>query len=371
MAEPIRVAHVVGKMVGGGVEQVVMNYYRHIDRDRVQFDFLVDADSTLVPREEIESLGGRVFVIPPYQRVIAYQRVLTHLFQDQGWDIVHSHLNSLSVLPLMAANRAGVPIRIAHSHSTAGKGEPTKNALKWALRLFSNVYPTHRIACSKHAGEWLFGTKKSFDIMYNAIDINRFHYNPSVRSQMRSSLGIIDGQMVIGHIGRFMRQKNHKKIINIFNCILKKKPDSILILVGEGSLKTEIQRLVVDLGIEKSVWFLGQRDDVASLYQVFDIFLLPSTYEGLGMVAVEAQISGLHCICSDQVPAEVDISGNCIFLPISQTCNHWAEMLILNSAYPRKNIKNNIQINNYCIEEAAKTLVRYYSNLENEITGDR
>ena len=134
MTEPIRVAQVVGKMVGGGVEAVVMNYYRHIDRSKVQFDFLVDSDSTLVPREEIESLGGRIFEIPPYQHAIEYQRELQSLFTQEGWKIVHSHINALSVFPLRAAKKAGVPVRIAHSHSTSGKGEFAKNALKDCFR---------------------------------------------------------------------------------------------------------------------------------------------------------------------------------------------------------------------------------------------
>lgn len=130
MAEPIRVAQVVGKMVGGGVEAVVMNYYRHIDRSKVQFDFLVDSDSTLVPREEIESLGGRVFEIPPYQHVVEYQRELQRLFKEENWKIVHSHINALSVFPLRAAKKAGIPVRIAHSHSTSGKGSLLKMSSK-------------------------------------------------------------------------------------------------------------------------------------------------------------------------------------------------------------------------------------------------
>ena len=171
MTNPIRVAQIVGKMNGGGVEAVVMNYYRHIDRSKVQFDFLVDSDSTLIPREEIESLGGRVFEVPPYQHVVEYQRELQRLFKQEGWKIVHSHINALSVFPLRAAKKAGVPVRIAHSHSTSGKGEYAKNTLKAVLKTQSNRYPTHRFACSKFAGEWLFGNAAEFDVVYNAIDL--------------------------------------------------------------------------------------------------------------------------------------------------------------------------------------------------------
>lgn len=191
MSNPIRVAQIVGKMNGGGVEAVVMNYYRHIDRSKVQFDFLVDSDSTLVPREEIESLGGRVFEVPPYQHVIEYQRELQRIFKQEGWKIVHSHINALSVFPLRAAAKAGVPVRIAHSHSTSGKGEYAKNALKAVLKTQSNLYPTHRFACSKFAGEWLFGKAAHFEVVYNAIDLDRFRFNTEARAQARADLGLV------------------------------------------------------------------------------------------------------------------------------------------------------------------------------------
>ena len=190
MTEPVRVAQVVGKMVGGGVEAVVMNYYRHIDRSKVQFDFLVDSDSTLVPRDEIESLGGRVFEIPPYQHIAEYQRELQRLFKQEGWKIVHSHINALSVFPLRAAKKAGVSVRIAHSHSTSGKGEYAKNALKAVLKTQSNRYPTHRFACSQFAGEWLFGKAAHFEVVYNAIDLDRFRFNAEARAQARADLGL-------------------------------------------------------------------------------------------------------------------------------------------------------------------------------------
>ena len=153
----IRVAQIMGYMDGGGVEQVVMNYYRHIDRSRVQFDFLVCEGSGMVPSDEIEALGGRVFMVPGYRRLPRYMAELERLFREERWPIVHSHVNALSVFPLRAAKKAGVPVRIAHSHSTAGKGEPVKNAAKAVLKCFANVYPTHRMACSRYAGEWLFG----------------------------------------------------------------------------------------------------------------------------------------------------------------------------------------------------------------------
>ena len=263
--EPIRVAHVMGKMVGGGLEAVVMNYYRHIDRSKVQFDFIVDEDSTLVPREEIESLGGRIFTVPPYQHIVAYQRELTKLFYEQGWMIVHSHENTLSVFPLRSARKAGVPVRIAHSHSTAGRGEPARNAMKWILRHFSNVYPTYRMACSRHAGEWLFGKKVEFEVVRNAIDLSQFDFDAGVRKSERAKLGIKDKTLVVGHAGRFVPQKNHAFLIEMFAEILQCNRDSLLLLVGEGPLLEsvrELARCCVPIGCLRpgcATWAAGPR----------------------------------------------------------------------------------------------------------------
>ena len=203
-SRPIRVAQVMGKMLGGGVEAVVMNYYRHIDRSRVQFAFLVDADSTRVPRDEIESLGGRVFVVPPYQKPLSYQRELVKLFAEQRWPFVHSHINTLSVFPLRAAQSAGVPVRIAHSHSTSNPNERAKTVLKDILRTQANRYPTARFACGQYAGEWLFGRDQSFAVMPNAIDLQRFKFSYAKRLDLREKLGIDAGAFVVLHMGRFI-----------------------------------------------------------------------------------------------------------------------------------------------------------------------
>lgn len=333
MTNPIRVAQIVGKMNGGGVEAVVMNYYRHIDRSKVQFDFLVDSDSTLIPREEIESLGGRVFEVPPYQHVVEYQRELQRLFKQEGWKIVHSHINALSVFPLRAAKKAGVPVRIAHSHSTSGKGEYAKNTLKAVLKTQSNRYPTHRFACSKFAGEWLFGKAAHFEVVYNAIDLDRFCFNAEARAQARADLGLVGNQFAIGHVGRFTAQKNHVFLIDVFTEVAKRRDDAVLLLVGTGEAGASVKALVDERGLTDRVKFLGQRSDVNRLYQAFDAFVLPSLYEGLGLVGVEAQVAGLPCLFSDAITREVDVTGESCFLPIDHS-QAWIEAL--SCLVPRK-----------------------------------
>lgn len=358
MAEPIRVAHVIGKMIGGGVEQVVMNYYHHINRARVQFDFLVDSDSTLVPQEEIESLGGRVFVVPPYQRLFTYQRALLQLFQAERWPIVHSHVNALSVFSLCAAKRSEVPVRIAHGHSTAGRGEPLRNTVKSALRRFSNVYPTHRLACSRSAGEWLFGKEADFTVMYNAVDLSRFVFDARARETMRAALGIDQGQLVIGHVGRFDPQKNHRFLLDVFADVARSRSDAVLLMVGDGEERCSIERQLKELGIADRAILLGQRNDVNRLYQAFDVFVLPSLYEGLPLVAVEAQMAGLPCILSERITREVDVTGAVRFLPIDDS-SIWSDALKLIEPGGRVAVCHE-DFRDYDIDGAAHRLEDYY-----------
>lgn len=209
MGEPLRVAQVMGYMNGGGVEQVVMNYYRHVDRARAQFDFIVCEGSGLIPREEIESMGGRVFTVPPYGSLPRYMREIEVLFREQGWPIVHSHVNALSVFPLRAAERADVPVRIASSHSSGGggKGETVRDLAKGILRRFSTVYPTDLLACSHVAGDWLFGEDADYSVLPNAVDLTRFESDEDLRASLRRSLDAGEDMFVIGHIGRMAPQK--------------------------------------------------------------------------------------------------------------------------------------------------------------------
>lgn len=252
--EPIRVAQVMGKMLYGGTESVIMNYYRYIDRSKIQFDFIADSDSVMpIPRkDEIESLGGRVFIVPPYQRLHEYIPALVRLFKEQNYQIVHAHLNTINIFPMYAAKKAGVPVRISHNHSTAGKGETKKNILKYTLRPFAKIYPTHYAACSRLAGEWLFGKKAmeqgKVTIFNNAIELDKFRYNEQVRKEVRKELGISDDKFVIGHVGRVCYQKNQDFLIDIFEKVYEQNPNAILLMVGEGEDLERIKERVRNLG---------------------------------------------------------------------------------------------------------------------------
>lgn len=362
---PIRIAHIMGKWLGGGVEAVVMNYYRHIDRDKIQFDFICDDDSTNIPYDEIEALSGKVILIPPYQKVFQYQKRLKKVLREGNYQIVHSHINALSIFPLRAAKRTGVPVRIAHSHSTTNKVEWKKNLLKNALKPFSKVYATHYFACTKHAGRWLFGDE-SFDkgevfILNNAIDISKFKYNPEIRTQKRAELGISDDILVIGHIGRFVQQKNHHYVIDVFNEVHKMNQKSILVLIGQGPLQVEMENKVKELGLVDSVKFLGQRKDVHEWYQAFDVFLFPSIYEGLGMVAIEAQCAGCYCLASTEVPSVAKVTDNIEFLSLEQVPSEWAlRMLKRIGSKERISCDSEVKKKGYGIDVEVRKLEQYY-----------
>lgn len=310
--KPIIVAQVMGKWLGNGVESVIMNYYRHLDHSKVQFDFICDEDSTRIPYDEIKKLGGRVFLVPKYQNLSKYLKALEKLFKENQYHIVHSNINTLSVFPLYAAKKAGVPVRISHSHSTSNPKEWKRNLIKNILRPFSKRYATDYFACSEVAGRYLFGNK-TYDrgevkIIHNAIDIEKFKFDEVARKKLRKELGIKDNTVVIGHVGRFVQQKNHTFLVDVFKEYHKKNPDSKLLLVGSGPLEDKIKKKVEKLGLKDSVLFLGQRDDINKLYSAMDVFCLPSLYEGLPVVGVEAQASGLPCVFSDKITNDTVIT---------------------------------------------------------------
>ena len=370
--DKLRVAQIVGKMNSGGVESVVMNYYKNIDREKVQFDFIVDKDSMYVPRDIIENLGGKVYIIPPYQHLFSYMKSLIKLFKENKYKVVHSHINSLSIFPLCAAKIANVKIRIAHSHSSAGSKELKRNIIKYILRPFSKVFPTDFLACSEFAGRWLFGEKfmnsSKVKVLNNAIDTSKFSYNTEIRENIRKQEGLED-KFVIGHVGRFVNQKNHSFLIKIFNEIHKLDKNSVLILLGDGPLRKSIEAEVKSLKIEDSVKFLGIKENVNEYMQAMDVFLLPSFYEGLPVVGVEAQTAGLSCIFSTNVTDEAKLTDNTIYLNLDAGEKAWAEIALKYKDLPRKNTDPIIIEKGFDIKNEAKKLENYYLKLVEERYG--
>lgn len=369
--EPIRIAHIIGKWLGGGVEAVVMNYYRNIDKTKIQFDFICDDDSTNIPYEEIESLGGRVILIPPYQKVFKYHKELKKVLKEGNYKIVHSHINVLSVFSLWAAKSAGVPIRIAHSHATTNKKEIKRHIIKLILRPLSKVFATHYLCCSEVAGRWQFGNKMynsgKVRLLHNAIDLNKFLYNEEIRNKIRKELKIQKDACVIGHVGRLVQTKNQSFVIDVFNEFQTMNPNSILVLAGQGPDLNILKDKVKKLKLKEKVLFLGQRKDINDIFQAFDLFMLPSLYEGLGMTLIEAQVSGLKCIASTNVPEESKIIDDVDYLKLEDDAKKWASRLAKYNIKLRKSYVNKFKKAGYDIKIEARKLEEYYINLYNEV----
>lgn len=358
-SKPIRVAQMMTEMNYGGVEMVVMNYYRHIDRSKVQFDFFVLEGSEIPQREEIERLGGRIYIVPHYKHLVQYEKTLIRLFKENNYKIVHSHMNTLSVFSLRIAKKAGVPVRIAHNHSTAGKGEYKKNLVKYMLRPFAKVYPTDLFACSHLAGDWLYGKKANYTVFNNAIELDKFVYNEQIREKIRKQYHI-ENKFVIGHVGRFCYQKNHDFLIDIFEKVHEREKEAILLLIGEGELEDEIKAKVYRLGLDECVIFAGTCSNVNEMYQAMDVFVLPSRYEGLPVVGVEAQAAGLPCLFSINVTKETKLLNNVFF---ENAFDEYIEDVFNELNIKRINVAEKIKHAGFDIDNEADKLQNMYEEL--------
>ncbi|WP_246943855.1 glycosyltransferase family 1 protein [Bacillus pinisoli] len=309
MSKPVRILHVVVNMNRGGAETLIMNLYRSINRSKVQFDFLTCKEGVFDP--EIKELGGRVHRIPYVSEVghLGYIKSLDEFFSSHNnFQIVHTHLNQMSGLVVRAAKKNGIKYCITHSHNTGGEGSFLAKGYKWYSSLYIPGNSDFTFACSDKAAKWLFGSKaKDAKLLNNGIEPETFSYSPEVRREKRKELGFKDHQLVIGHIGRFTKQKNHMFLVEVFAEFLKRKPDSILLLCGDGVLRKSLEARVEELKIQENVQFLGVRSDVNQLLQAFDLFAFPSLHEGLPVTLVEAQAAGVPCLISSEITKEVDL----------------------------------------------------------------
>lgn len=371
MKEPIRVLQIIGIVAGGGVEAVIMNYYEHIDRTKVQFDFIVHNDNKIDITQKVEAMGGKVYKVTPYYKnPIAFMHGIYKVIRDHHYRIVHSNMNTLSAFPLFAAWVAGAPVRILHNHSTSSPGETKRNIMKFMLRPFARLFANHYLACSRLAGEWMYGRKMmdsgKVTIVNNAIDLKKYAFNPQKRKILRKELGLAD-EFVIGHVGRFMFQKNHEFLIDVFAEAYKKNPHMALLLVGDGPLRPAMEEKVRKLGLTGHVKFLGLRNNVQDFYHVMDLFILPSHYEGLPVVGVEAQANGLLCLFSTKVTKETCLTHSAQFLDLEAGASMWAEGIISLKCERNKKAGDELRQAGFEINKETEKLVKFYIELS---TGD-
>lgn len=325
----VRVLQVIRAMNFGGAETFIMNVYRNIDRSKVQFDFLVSGEGKY--DEEIRKMGGKIYKIPYITEVgqNKYVKELKQFFMTHPeYKIVHSHIDQVSGIIVQTANKCKIPTIISHSHNTKNSNGFIGKIYKKYLQCKINKNANIKIACGYDAAKWLY--KKEADkaiIINNGIDVDKFEFSEESREKIRNQLGIKSSTIVIGHVGRFAEQKNHKFLLDIFKEYNKKNEDSVLLLVGDGSLREKINDKINSLNIRDKVMLLGNRNDVNELYSAFDVLVFPSLYEGLSVCLIEAQCNGLDIIASDTIDKATNIAGKIIFKSLKDSPKEWSEKL--------------------------------------------
>ncbi|MGD7053946.1 glycosyltransferase family 1 protein [Sutcliffiella horikoshii] len=365
MNEPIRVLHVVGNLNFGGVQMMLLNYYRNIDRNKVQFDFLVYGSKVGFFEKEIENLGGRILRVTSMKdNLILYNKEIKILFKKEKYSIIHIHHNYANIYAAIQAKRVKTKCIISHSHAAHVTRSIRKKIFRKIIRFFINKICNYKFACSAKAGEWLYGAKEmnknKVKILKNGIQAKEFRYNSELRETVRGNLDLTNN-FVLGHVGRFTPAKNHTFLINVFDYVYKKNNNARLVLIGDGEYKSKIKEKVQSMGLEKQVIFLGMQPNINELLQAFDVFLFPSLIEGLGITLIEAQASGIRCIASDSIPSEVKITGLLEFVSLNNSPDNWGEIVLKYAhGYKREDTSNIIQSAHYDIKEQAAKLQIFY-----------
>ncbi len=365
---PIRVLHILHSMNRGGAENAIMNYYRNVDRNLVQFDFLLTAPDKCDFEDEIISLGGNVYRVPLLSMTnpIPYYKGVKKFFQEHSYKIVHSHTSSKSAIPLGIAKNAGIPVRISHSHNTLsekGLNGFIRDFLKVPLRKVA----THMFACGNEAAIWLYGEKLykagKVQIVRNVIEREKFEFNPDIRKTYREKLNIENDTLLVGLTARFNHQKNHSFALDILKELLDLGVKVRFLLVGDGVLKEEIIQKAKDLKIFDYIIFTGVVNNVTDYLQAMDVFLMPSFHEGLPLSLIEAQIAGLTCIVSTGVPTESDVTGLVKFLPLALGAKEWAKEIEKAQISARTSQADKIKKAGYDAKTSAVNLQNFYLNV--------
>ncbi|WP_243342274.1 glycosyltransferase family 1 protein [Anaerococcus sp. AGMB09787] len=365
----IRILHVFGTLNRGGAETLVMNIYRKIDREKIQFDFLVHHEEEGAYEKEIRSMGGKIYRLAPYRLInhVSYKSSWNKLLKDHPeYKIVHCHKESIMSI-IMSTVRANGRIAIAHSHNTRHiKGY--KGQIMGLLN--NNIYEKsdYHFACSNDAGKWMFGDEKNdgeeFIVIKNGIDIEKYTHNPRIRAKFRKDLDL-EGKKVIGHVARFNKVKNHTFLIDIFKNLVEEDPSYRLVLLGEGELRKDIENKVSSYGLNDKVNFMGSVGNVNEILQAVDIFVLPSLYEGMAISSIEAQTAGLKTLLADTIDRRSKLTNLVEFIPIDKGVDPWVKAIDAALPYERSDMSQVIKNAGFDIKETTKYLSDFYLKLMN------
>lgn len=357
---PIRVLCVFSTLDRGGAESMCMNLYRHIDRSIIQFDFVKHTPEKCAFDDEIQDLGGRIYIAPRLKgyNILSYRLWWKkHFANHPEHRIVHGHFFSISAVYFAFAKHAN-RITVGHIHASQSDSK-----LKTLLEKRISRYTDYPIACSEEAGRWIYGDR-SFTVLHNALDVTVFKYNPENRIKVRNHLRLNDN-LTLGTTANFSNVKNPMGVIDIFLAVRKRNPRVKFLWAGDGGMRHEIENRLIEEGITEDVYLLGSRDDIPYLLQAMDVFVLPSFNEGLPVSVVEAQAAGLPCFISNHITKDVDITGLCHFLSIDQPDN-WAELwadAISSDKTKREDKSAKICEAGYDIQSTSKWLSDFYMNI--------
>lgn len=363
---PKRILHIVGAMNRAGTETMLMNIYRNIDRNKVQFDFISYKPNAHYD-EEIKRMGGRVFTL---SNTSSIREIYSAIEKHGPYCAVHAHTMFHCGIANLAAKLAGVEVRISHAHTTSDKSDSFIRRLYIkSMRFFINKFSTDLLACSRGAGKYLFGekgfNKPNFTYYPNLIDCTKFLSEPREKvNEFKTEAGLKEG-IVIGHIGRFIEAKNHKFLLEVFKSVLKKNSSFKLLLVGDGDLRNQIEIEAKNKGIHENIQFVGLRSDIPVMLHSMDIFVFPSLYEGLGLVLLEAQASGIPCVVSEAIQPEADININLISrLSLKDGAETWADKIIEIAGQREKDvikIIDGFKSNGYLLSTGISKLMKIYN----------
>lgn len=363
----IKVLQVITSLEGGGgVQMLLRNYHKYINKDKIIFDFIVYGDEIGELESYFKSYGSKIYHIPPKTKsLIKSLSQMRKIIKSGNYDVVHAHQDIMSIFPIYFAKKAKINLRIAHAHSAFKSNNKIKKLIHKVLLVLLEKYSNYWAACGKEAAMDLWGKENislgNINIINNAIDVNNFKFNNDIRKEIRKELGV-ENKFVIGNIGRFIDVKNHKFIIEVFKHVSDMDKEAILLLVGKGELESEVRNQVKKLGLEQNVKFLGLRNDIDKILQGIDVFLLPSKFEGVPIALIEAQASDLTCLVSDVVTKEVKITDKVEYMSLDKDAKAWAEKILSYKCNKRYDTSKLIKKVGFDISEQAKSLENLYKS---------